>query len=264
MAGQLSVSIVDYNCNRDRLKSTLEHLTAAINYVNHSFKTEIHFIDNGSVAPVTEETLQQWLPDTAEIKLTLNYHNPGFGAAHNQAIRHLDSDYHLILNPDAYVAEDFLEVAFRAFEEDEKAVLLAPKGSDLAGDPLYLAKRYPSVTVLIQRALGIAARTGSRNALYQYQDMDLEVNFPIELASGCCMLVRTPSLVRSGGFNERFFLYFEDYDLSLRLGRLGDLKYVPDLEVVHEGGNTRQKSVAHWMNFLRSAVIFFSQHGWRI
>jgi GT2 family glycosyltransferase len=78
------------------------------------------------------------------------------------------------------------------------------------------------------------------------------------------MVVRTGLFRRLGGFDPRFFMYFEDYDLSLRVGREAKVAYVPAAHIVHHGGEASRKGARHVAWFLRSAARFFSIHGWRI
>ena len=85
----------------------------------------------------------------------------------------------------------------------------------------------------------------------------------IMLASGCFMLVRTRALLAAGGFDDAYFLYFEDFDLSLRLGGQGRLIFNPAMRIVHHGGYAARKGMQHVKYFLRSGVMFFNQHGWR-
>ena len=83
----------------------------------------------------------------------------------------------------------------------------------------------------------------------------------VPLASGCFMLARTHLFIQARGFDPRYFMYFEDYDLSLRIGRVA---YVPQARIVHHGGNASAKGLRHRAWFLASAWRFFSRHGWRI
>jgi hypothetical protein len=93
---------------------------------------------------------------------------------------------------------------------------------------------------------------------------DAGVATGIPIATGCFMLARGEMLRRLGGFSPEFFLYFEDFDLSLRLGRLADIAYVPQVRIVHAGGHAAGKGWAHRRMFIRSAVTFFRRHGWRL
>jgi len=76
--------------------------------------------------------------------------------------------------------------------------------------------------------------------------------------------MRTALFRAIGGFDARYFMYFEDYDLSLRLGRRAALAYAPAARVVHHGGNASAKGPRHVLWFVRSAWRFFSRHGWKI
>ena len=77
------------------------------------------------------------------------------------------------------------------------------------------------------------------------------------------MLIRGAALRAVGGFDERYFLYFEDFDLSLRLAGQGAVEYLPAMVVRHYGGGSAAKGWRHRWLFLRSGVRFFSDHGWR-
>ena len=85
----------------------------------------------------------------------------------------------------------------------------------------------------------------------------------VPLARGCFMLGPTALLTRVGGFDPRYFMYFEDYDLSLRIGRESQVAYVPRARIVHHGGDASRKGVRHVAWFVRSAWRFFARHGWR-
>ena len=77
------------------------------------------------------------------------------------------------------------------------------------------------------------------------------------------MLVRGSAFCAVNGFDESYFLYFEDYDLSRRLQSKGRLQYLPQMQIVHAGGNAARKGVRHIAMFVRSGIHFFQQHGWQ-
>lgn len=76
------------------------------------------------------------------------------------------------------------------------------------------------------------------------------------IVSGCFMLFRTDALKALGGFDERYFLYFEDFDLSLRAQKLGRVVYYPGVRIQHYGGGAGRKGWRHIKMFLRSALTF--------
>ena len=193
--------------------------------------------------------------------------NHGFGAGHNVAIAGLDSDYHLILNPDAELAEDALQIGLARLQEDASIALVSPRVRGEDGTQEFLCKRYPSLFVLLLRpfAPGLIRRL-FRRRLYRYEMRDMcsgDREADVLLASGCFMLVRTAALQAVGGFNAAYFLYFEDFDLSIRMGSQGRLVFNPAVQIVHHGGYAASKGIQHVKYFIRSGVTFFRIHGWR-
>jgi GT2 family glycosyltransferase len=193
--------------------------------------------------------------------------NRGFGAGHNRVLKDLDSDYHLILNPDVELDGGALLVGLSRMEEDGTIALLSPGVTADTGVQEFLCKHYPSVLVLFLRAFAPAfVRRFFRERLGRYQ-MEEECSsgqeVDITLASGCFMLVPTAALRAMGGFDEAYFLYFEDFDLSLRLGEQGRLVFNPLMRIVHHGGYAAEKGMLHVRYFIRSGFRFFRSHGWR-
>src|SRR5690606_29155178 len=81
-----------------------------------------------------------------------------------------------------------------------------------------------------------------------------EAAVDIPLLSGCFMLCESALLKRVGGFDERFFLYFEDFALSMELRKHGVLAYLPDMKIQHFGGNSAKKGLNHIRMFTSSAI----------
>ena len=193
--------------------------------------------------------------------------NRGFGAGHNVVVGGLCSDVHLLLNPDAELAENALLVGLSCLREEPRIVLLSPRVLGEDGAQEFLCKRYPSLLVLLLRPFkSRLVRRLFRRRLYRYEMRDLcsgQQEADVLLASGCFMLVRTAALQSVGGFNDDYFLYFEDFDLSIRLGAQGRLVFNPAIQIVHHGGYAASKGIQHVKYFIRSGITFFSQHGWR-
>jgi GT2 family glycosyltransferase len=147
-------------------------------------------------------------------------------------------------------------------------VLLTPKVTDEAGHLQYLCKRYPSVLVLGLRGFAprfVQQRFRGMLDRYEMRDVIGESNVveDIPIASGAFMFCRTAALRQVAGFDPGFFLYFEDFDLSLRLRSAGRIFYVPEVGVTHFGGHASRKGGAHIRMFAASALRFFRKHGWR-
>ena len=86
----------------------------------------------------------------------------------------------------------------------------------------------------------------------------------VELLSGCCLIGCTDQFQSIGGFDESYFLYFEDFDLCLRLARLGRITCLTGTRIVHHGGDASKKGLKHIYLFCVSAFKFYRTHGWKI
>ncbi len=282
----LGVSIVSFHTPRRQLLGLLESLAFACERARAKLPLEqvrISIIDNSVDGEPHQE---QFSPgdmrelatssrlNGCELRLLHGHGNIGYGAAHNLAIRQYHSEnaaetrpeYHLLLNPDVEFDPDALAAGLAYLSENPQAVLVSPAASR-NGEPQYLCKRYPSLLLLFLRGFAPAfLRAPFARRLAQYEMRDLPGDRPssgIPIASGCCMLCRSDALGEIGGFDEGFFLYFEDFDLSLRLGRVGRLAHLPAMRIRHEGGGAAGKGLRHIFLFCRSAWRFFHRHGWK-
>lgn len=270
----LSVSIVLYNSPVDVLGNTLASLYRAVQFAQGAGllgKVSVAVLDNSS-NEVCSAAAHRLVDHSATAQdYTVKYlrqdSNQGFGVAHNKAIQELTSDLHLILNPDVVLHESALDVGLTALANDATIALLSPRVTNGGGVQEFLCKRYPSVLALFLRgfAPGFIQRPFARR-LERYEMRDvcaLNEQVDVELASGCFMLVRSADLRSIRGFDPNYFLYFEDFDLSLRLASRGRLVFEPAMQIVHHGGYAASKGFKHIKYFLRSATRFFNQNGWR-
>ena len=270
----LSVSVVLHNSPLALLNSAMQSLhrsAQAAFQANCLARVTVYLIDNLSQesyrAELTQEITGWPQSEFFDIQYLPLASNRGFGAGHNTALELVTSDFHLVLNPDVELQDDTLRMGLTLLLENEDVVLTSPKvfGSD--GEHEFLCKRYPSVLVLLLRGFAPRfLRRLFRQQLAAYEMRDLcqdEGQVNVAIASGCFMLVRTPDLRAISGFNEDFFLYFEDFDLSLRLGKVGRLVFDPDMRIIHHGGYAANKGRLHLRYFITSGMMFFNRHGWR-
>ena len=227
-------------------------------------------IDNGpaadrdAIAPATSA----WPAQAGTIELLAGHGNVGYGRANNLALARASSDFHLVMNPDVELEPPALAEALAALAEHPEVGLVAPAVYGEDGALQFLCRRYPTIWVLFLRGFAPAAlRRRFAGVLEEYEMRDIIGDHfvpNVPLASGCFMLARTPVLERVGGFDPRYFMYFEDYDLSLRVGRESQVAYVPRSRIVHHGGEASRKGVRHVAWFVGSAWRFFARHGWRV
>jgi GT2 family glycosyltransferase len=269
----LSATIVTYRSDPRVLACSLRSLAEAAREARAAGllgEVTLHIVDNGPAESHAQlnEALRGWDLDGGAVVLHAGHGNVGYGRANNLVLEHLASDAHLIMNPDVELERGALVAALGALDRHPEVGMVAPAVCGEDGAPQYLCKRYPSVWVLFLRGFAPSfLRRRFARAIDHYEMRDViagDFVASVPLASGCFMLARTPLLLKLGGFDPHFFMYFEDYDLSLRMGREAGVAYVPGARIVHHGGEASRKGLRHVAWFVRSAWRFFSTHGWKI
>ena len=271
-AVSLSATIVTFRSDALLLERALSSLAAAVALARERGllgAASLYIVDNGpdDARASLRDALRTWPPEAGAVELVAGHGNVGYGRGNNLVLPRLRSDLHLILNPDVELDRDALAHAIATLRGHPEVGLLAPAVVGDDGAPQYLCKRYPSVWVLFLRGFAPAPlRRHFAAALHRYEMRDAlgaELLTGVTLASGCFMLVRTELLTRLGGFDPGFFMYFEDYDLSVRIGRESAVAYEPRARIVHHGGEAARKGWRHVGWFARSAWRFFARHGWK-
>ena len=270
----LAVSVVLHFSPLGQLQALLDSISraaieaglsdVAVVCVDHSCDA-----DYAASAQIFVEAYSAQIDDSSGLQISLLNPgtNRGYGAGHNLAMAEVESQFHLILNPDVELALDSLKLALGTLRNQHDIALLAPQGFSPSSEPEFLAKAYPSVWVLGLRSLaprGLKTRSGGAPARYEMRDAPSETLLrPITLASGCCMWVSRAVFDDVGGFDESYFLYFEDYDLSLKLASRGTVIEHRGIRIVHHGGDASRKGFQHIRWFIRGAARFFNRWGWR-
>ncbi len=270
---QLTVSVVLHNSSLELLRRALQSLQTSARVAREAGcldRVSVFLVDNSS-APQYRARLDREMAgwpqsEFFQVLYLPQSNNRGFGFGHNTVLPLLTSDFHLVLNPDVELEEDTLRAGLSSLLQSDDIALTSPLALGTKGEQEFLCKRYPSVLVLLLRgfAPGFVRRLfHQRLAAYEMRDVcsgDTPVD--VTIASGCFMLLRTRALRAVSGFNEDFFLYFEDFDLSLRLGKQGRLVFDPAMRIVHHGGYAASKGRLHLKYFINSGVMFFNRHGW--
>jgi GT2 family glycosyltransferase len=270
---RFSATVVTYHPDGALLERALRSLAASVAHARAAGaigNARVFVVDNGDgdSAQLARRAAAAFDRSAGEIEVVAGHGNVGYGRANNLVLPRLDSDFHLVMNPDVELDREALAAALASLQADPALGLVAPDVRGAAGERQYLCKRYPSVWVLFLRGFAPAAlRRAFARSLDRYEMRDVlgsATYAPVPLASGCFMLMRTALFRGLGGFDPRFFMYFEDYDLSLRMGREAKIAFVPAARIVHHGGEAARKGPRHVSWFLRSAWRFFATHGWKI
>ncbi|MBR7652994.1 glycosyltransferase [Brucella oryzae] len=260
----LTISIVTFNPDFDELNKTLDSLKTALRELTPE-TFPITIVDNSANNEVASFLLRSY-PELP-VKLIQGQGNIGFGRAHNLAMQHM-GEFHLILNPDIQLNPDALINAITFMRANKNCGLLSPHAVWPNGQKQYLCKRYPAVFDLILRGFAPQSLRSVFSARLEQYEMKNEIQNTVywnpPILSGCFMFFRSTILIKSGGFSDNFFLYFEDFDLSLRVRNISDTAYVPTVKIVHSGGHAAKKGFWHINKFIKSAMIFYRTHGIRI
>ncbi|MFM0488838.1 glycosyltransferase family 2 protein [Paraburkholderia graminis] len=266
----LSVSVVVYRPDIEQLNATLAGLAAASESLRAGrpgVPVSLYLVDNGGM-PDMRATLTELERHGVSTTVISGHGNVGYGRGHNLAIERSANRYHLVLNPDIDLAPDALCKAFDFFDAHAQAGLITPWIGDEHGHQLFLCRRYPTLLDLFARGF-LPARLrrwfARRLARYEMRDMinAQDVVWDPPIVSGCFMMFRTSVLKQLAGFDARYFLYFEDYDLSLRAHDVTRVVYAPSVRVLHHGGGAANKGFAHIRMFMASAYKFFNRFGWK-
>ncbi len=254
----------DITCSLVSYKNDRQILLAAINsFLNTTLKVKLYLIDNSP----TDELKDLIFSDRVEY--IFNPANPGFGAAHNIAIKKAITEksiYHLILNPDIFFEGGVLEklVSFMNVNKDIGHVM--PKVLYPNNEIQYLCKTNPTPFDLFARRFmpgPIKKLFKARMDKYEYKDKDYSrIMFNIPYLSGCFMFLRTDTLKKVGLFDDRIFMYIEDADLTRRFLEVSKTAYYPDAVVYHHFAKGSHKNWKLTWYSIHGAYIYFNKWGW--
>ncbi|MFT3928997.1 MAG: glycosyltransferase family 2 protein [Spongiibacteraceae bacterium] len=277
MTAFLRISIVCYASDKRELWRTLHSLQRSCEEaINRGYlkSAELMLVDNGP-GPLERKKIDALLgrlPDLVSAPLRCfvlgDGTNIGFGRGHNLTFDVSACDFHLVLNPDTELTLDAVSCALQFMRDNDACGALAPSVVNLSGEREYLCKRYPALFDFFLRGFAphwLRKKNTQRLAYYEMRDMPSQaVYWDPPIIGGCFMLLRSSVLEKIAGFDPDYFLYFEDFDLSLRVAEVSRIAYVPTVKIMHAGGGAARKGLRHIWLFSRSAFTFFNRHGWRL
>lgn len=248
----LNVSIVTYHTAEDELRSCLRSLGSPA--VRH-----IYIIDNGR-----EERLRRLTEGIPRLTY-IPADNPGYGAAHNIAMRRTLADgvpYHLVLNSDVRFDPDVLTRLVAVMEARPEVGQLQPRVTYPDGRLQYTVRRLPTPLDVIGRRFLPAALMRRRDDRYLLKNLDHNVEYNVPYHQGSFMLLRSDALRDAGFFDERFFMYPEDIDLTRRIHARHVTLYYPAETIIHD----HRAGSYHNMRLLRIHIVnmirYFNKWGW--
>lgn len=253
---QLSIIIVSYN-----VKFFLEQCLASVLDAIEHFEAEVWVVDNAS-SDYTIDFLKSKFP---WVKFIENRKNVGFSKANNQALKECFGKYVLFLNPDTLIAEDTLVRCISLLEADRQAGALGVRMIDGSATFLPESKRsFPSPLTSLYKLAGLASLFPSSSVFSRYSlgYLDQNKNYEVDVLSGAFMLVKKDILIKLKGFDEAFFMYGEDIDLSYRIQKMGYKNYYfGESTIIHfKGKSTLKKDLRYIKMFYQAMYIFVRKH----
>lgn len=248
------VAYCDYEEVCAAVRSILQH-TPAPDFA-------LYVVDNGSPDGCGQRLAGTDFGDARVTVLPLAQ-NLGFGKGHNAVIPRLDSAVHFILNPDILLTEDVLEPMADWLLARKGAAMATPQLRYPDGRLQHLPRRKPTPWLLLARQL--APRFGGCFAKaddhYTMQEEDLSAPRRIEFCTGSFMAVRTEVLRQIGGFDESYFMYVEDADLTQKVLQKGTVWLAPQFSAIHAWHRAPMRDAGKFKMQLVSMGRYFKKWG---
>lgn len=254
------IDIITVNWNSgDQLKDCVESVMKSL--FDNSILNKVIVVDNDSEDNSLElvEALNY-----EKLEIIKNQDNLGFGKACNIGAKNSQSDFILFLNPDAMVYEDTFQKLFDYIEKNDTKDV-AVYGVQLIGDDGKVQRncaKVPSLSSFINRSLGLNKLNPKLFPSYTMQDWDHLDTREVDQVMGAFFMIKKDIFEKLNGFDERFFVYYEELELSKRIKDIGyKTIFVAQAQAYHKGGGTSEQVKAKRLFYnTRSRLIYGFKH----
>jgi GT2 family glycosyltransferase len=251
----VSVVIVSY-----RVKYFLEQTLLSVEEALQGISSEIMVIDNDS----PDDSLAFLQERFHDVKFIANKDNVGFARANNQGIMQAQGTFTLILNPDTIITRDCITTAIEWMNEHQQCGAIGIRMFDGNGNFLPESKRaFPTPWVSFCKIFGLSSMFPNSRVFSRYHLRYLSDRKPqqVDILSGAFIFARTSVLKEIKGFDESFFMYGEDIDLSYRIVKAGYQNWFLPVEMLHyKGESTKKNSMRYVHAFYDAMLIFYRKH----
>lgn len=246
---KLSVIILNYN-----VRYFLEHCILTVKEALVGIESEIIVVDNNS----TDGSCEMITENFPEVILIRNPENLGFSKANNQGVSHASGEYICILNPDTAVSKEAFSKSLEYAEDHPDCGALGVKLIDGTGNFLPESKRrLPRPKVAFLKMAGIKSKKHSYYATHIAETG----NGKTDVLVGAFMLMKKDRFDQVGGFDEDYFMYGEDIDLSYKLLKAGYANYYfGETTVLHYKGESTTRDKEYTERFYGAMLIFYRKH----
>ena len=243
----ITAAVVLFNENLETLKKTVD------SFLKTPLEKKLFLIDNSP-----KNSLEKYFKHP-EIEYIFVGKNTGFGAGHNIILDTINSEFHLILNPDVVFSSEVIPALIKTLKEESSVSFVTPKVLYPNKEVQKVCRKHPTITGLLNRRLR-PSKNGSMSN--EYKDQDFERRFYPDFIHGCFMLFKTIDFQNLKGFDARYFLYFEDADICRKIDLIGKNKlYYPEVQITHQYRRGSSKSMKLFFYHLSSALRYFFKWG---
>ena len=250
----LSIIIINYN-----VKYYLEQCLYSVMKAAAGFRYEILVIDNASTDG-SREYLENRFP---QVSFTWNKINLGFAKANNMALAKAGGEFILFLNPDTILPEDCFLKCLGFMDHNPDTGALGLRMLDGSGRFLKESKRgFPTPLAALYKLTGLSTLFPQSSVFSHYHmgHLDPEKNHETDVLAGAFMLIRKSVLDQTGGFDEDFFMYGEDIDLSYRIRKAGYKNmYFSETPMIHFKGESTRKGTLNYVRLFYGAMAIFAR-----
>ena len=245
---KVSGCIVTYN-NKDKISRTIESLLEYTKGVDF----ELYVVDNNSTDG-TPQFIKERFPQVTVIE---SGENKGFGAGHNKVLAFLNSKYHIVINPDIIIRDNAVEKIVEFMDNNKDVGVVSPKICFPDGREQILGKRNPHLKYLIASRMRDEKNPSKLLREYAMLDCDLTKVTDIDVATGCFVVFRTEIFKKLKGFDQKFFMYFEDFDIARRANKISRVVFYPDATIYHVWGRESKRNMKLMMIHIKSMFRYF-------
>jgi GT2 family glycosyltransferase len=252
---QTYISLVTYNTKeKDILKVIQSILISKIDW-------KLIIVDNSP-----NNDIQFLVEKYKNIEYIHNPSNPGFGKAHNIALTKSikeGAEYHFIVNPDIYFDGDVISAMINYMKSDALIGMMMPQILNLDGSIQNLPKLLPSpLSILLRKIKKPASLYQKFIDEYELRNVPTDMIYDAPILSGCFTLLNLEAIKKIGLYDDTYFMYFEDWDLSRRIHLHYKTVYFPLVSVYHGYDSGANKSSRLFKIFVNSAISYFNKWGW--
>jgi len=254
MKYNLTISIVLYETKSTEIQKILGILSGI------KLTHKIYVIDNSPT-----NSLKAFFKNYPKVEYSFSKSNIGFGSAHNTAFSKIKgiSEFHLVLNSDVDFNPNILDEIYSYMKSNDKVGLLAPKVLNQDNTIQYSAKLLPHpLNVIVRRFVPFKWIKQKFDYTYELQFSKHSSIMEIPYLTGCFMFINTKVFQKIKGFDERFFMYPEDIDLTRRIHKHFKTIYYPRVSIYHnhERGSYKQLKLLYF--HIVSMIKYFNKWGW--